>query len=406
MKFEFFVAVRYLRARRKQVIVSFVTLVSVLGVMTGVAALIVILAMYAGMTQDLQRKILGVTAHISLRARDERGIPDYRTLIRRVAAMDGVLQVSPAIYVQAFATTGTGSSGVVLKGIDPAAEDKAMAVFLRMRSGKLADLNDDRRVIMGRDLATRLGVVPGSAVTMIVPRGTLSPLGIVPRIHRYRVAGVFETGLFDLDSNWGLVSLDQGRWLSGIPPGAVQALELRVRDIYRVVEIQKQIRQALGDTLDSTNWIEMNRPLFSALKLEKWGMFLAIALIVLVAALNIVTTLILMVMEKNRDIAILRAMGATRGQIMKIFILQGLLIGFVGTALGNLLGVSLAIACDHYRWIHLDAQVYFIPFLPFQVRPEDVFLVSLCAMIISLLATIYPSRQAAAVDPVEAIRYE
>jgi len=202
------------------------------------------------------------------------------------------------------------------------------------------------------------------------------------------------------------VSLAEGRRLAGLPPDTVEALELRVRDIYRVEEIQRAVLAALGPEVSATNWIEMNKPLFSALQLEKWGMFLAIGLIVLVASLNIVTTLILMVMEKNRDIAILRAMGASAGQVMRIFICQGLLIGAVGTLLGGALGVGLSWACDRYRWIHLDPSVYSIAYLPFQVRPLDVALVAAAALVISFLATLHPARQAARIDPVEAIRYE
>ena len=252
----------------------------------------------------------------------------------------------------------------------------------------------------------KLGTHPGSMITVIVPRGTLSPMGIVPRVRRFRVVGIFETGLYDLDSAWGYISLESARKLGGIPDSAVSTIEVRIKNIYDVEKVQKQIQLLAGDDGETTNWIERNKPLFSALKLEKWGMFLAIGLIVLVAALNIVTTLIMMVMEKNRDIAILRAMGATGRQIMRIFSLQGLIIGLMGTLSGDIIGVGLAWACNRYRWIHLNAEVYSFNYLPFNIRVTDVVLVSIFAMIITWVATVYPSRQAVNIDPVEVIRYE
>lgn len=406
MRFETFIARRYLRARRKQVVISFITFISVLGVTMGVAALIIILSLYAGMSQDLQKKILGATAHLTLTPKDAPSFTGYEAMMDQAARVDGVVHVSPAVYVQALVSAGGGASGAVLKGVDPDRERGVIEQFNILKKGSFAGLESGRTVVLGREMARRLGVTVGNTVTVIVPRGTLSPLGLVPRIHRYAVVGIFETGLYDLDNTWGYVSLAEGRRLAGLPPGTAEALELRVRDIYKVEEVQRAVLAALGPGVNATNWIEMNKPLFSALQLEKWGMFLAIGLIVLVASLNIVTTLILMVMEKNRDIAILRAMGASAGQVMRIFICQGLLIGAVGTLLGGVLGVGLSWACDRYRWISLDPQVYSIAYLPFQIRPLDVALVAAAALAISFLATLHPSRQAARIDPVEAIRYE
>ncbi len=406
MKFEFFVALRYLRARRKQVVISFISLISVLGIMTGVAALIIVLSLYSGMTQDIQNKILGATAHVTVMSRDSSGIADYQAVARRLKSLPDVRQVSPAIFVQGLVSSGGFSSGIVLKGVDPKQESRIIDPYITMKWGRLAALTGGRNIVLGEQIARHLRVVPGSTVTVIVPQGTLTPMGLVPRIHRFRVVGVFETGLFDLDNNWAFLSLDQARRLAGLPPGTVQSLELRIRDIYNVTAVQDEISGMFGQVVATQNWIETNRPLFSALKLEKWGMFLAIGLIVMVAALNIITTLIMMVMEKSRDIAILRAMGATVRQIRRIFVWQGLVIGLVGTLLGAGLGVGLSLASDRYHWFHLDAQVYMIPYLPFRVSPWDVLMVSASALLISFLATLYPSRQAARIDPVEAIRYE
>ena len=406
MNFERFVARRYLRARRRQMMISFITLISILGVMTGVAALIIILSLYAGMSQDLQQRILGATSHLTVISSQPGGLRDYPRLAGRLRRLDEVTHVTPAIYVQAMVTAGGASTGIVLKGIDPASEQAALAGIVGLKSGRLAELQSGRNLFLGEQLALRLNARPGATVTVVVPKGTLTPLGIVPRVHRFRVAGMFETGLYDVDNGWAFVSLAEGQRLSGLPAGSVQALELRVRDIYAVEALQTRLARDLGDGVSVTNWIDQNRPLFAALKLEKWGMFLAIGLIVLVAALNIVTTLVMMVMEKNRDIAILRAMGASRRQVMGIFIWQGLFIGLVGTALGDLLGIGLSLAADHYRWIRLDAQVYSLPYLSFRVGWVDVLTVSAVAVLVSFLATLYPSRQAARIDPVEAIRYE
>jgi len=406
MNFERFVARRYLRARRKQMMISFITLISILGVMTGVAALIIILSLYAGMSQDLQQRILGATSHMTVISTQAGGLRTYPQLAERLRRLPEVTHVAPAIYVQALVTAGGASTGIVLKGIDPSAEQRALAGVVARKAGRLADLETGRAIFLGAELARRLGARPGAAVTVVVPKGTLTPLGIVPRVHRFRVAGMFETGLFDVDNGWAFVSLAEGQRLAGLPEGSVQALELRVRDIYGVEALQARLAGELGSEVSVTNWIDQNRPLFAALKLEKWGMFLAIGLIVLVAALNIVTTLVMMVMEKNRDIAILRAMGAGRRQIMGIFIWQGLFIGLVGTLLGDLLGIGLSLACDHYQWIRLDAQVYSLPYLSFRVGWLDVLTVSAVALLVSFLATLYPSRQGARIDPVEAIRYE
>jgi lipoprotein-releasing system permease protein len=406
MRFETFIARRYLRARRKQVMISFITFISVVGIMMGVAALIVILSLYAGMSQDLQQKILGATAHLTLTPRNSPEFRHYRDTMDRLSKVKGVVHVSPAIYVQALVSSGSTAAGAVLKGVDPVREKQVIDRFTILKKGSFSALTEGRCVVLGREMARRLGVGVGNHVTVIVPRGTLSPIGLVPRIHRYRVVGIFETGLYDLDNTWGYVSMAEGRRLAGVPDDAVEALELRVRDIYDVERVQREVMDILGPDVNATNWIEMNKPLFSALQLEKWGMFLAIGLIVLVASLNIVTTLVLMVMEKSRDIAILRAMGASARQVMRIFVWQGLLIGSVGTLLGVALGVGLSWACDRYRWIHLDPQVYSIAYLPFQIRPLDVLLVAAAALTISFLATLHPSRQAARIDPVEAIRYE
>lgn len=406
MRFELFIAMRYLRARRKQVLISFITLVSIMGIAVGCAALIFILSMYTGMSQDLQRKLLGATAHITVLPAGSRAIPDAAGVAARCREVPGVRHAVPAVYVHAMAGSGASATGMVLKGVDPSTEKALTLSFVHLRSGRFEDLSGGRKILLGVESSRRLGVGPGDPLTVIVPKGGLSPLGVMPKITRFHVAGVFETGLFDFDNTWAYVDIGQARRLEGIGDDAADAVELRVEDIYHVGELRSALKAKLGKGVDTTDWIETNRPLFAALKLEKWGMFLAIGLIVLVAALNIVTTLVMMVMEKSRDIAILRALGARKRQIMAVFIHQGLLIGAVGTVLGTALGVGVSWLCDRYRLISLDAQVYAIPWLPFQTRFLDVALVAASAMAISFAATIIPSRQAASIDPVEAIRYE
>ncbi|MBN2430328.1 MAG: lipoprotein-releasing ABC transporter permease subunit [Acidobacteria bacterium] len=405
MKFELSVAWRYLRARRKHVVLSFITLISVLGIMTGVAALIIVLSLYSGLIDDIQQKILGSTAHVTVLARSG-GLVDYEATAERISALPGVRQVSPAIFVQAMINAGPASSGVVLKGVDPAAAARNMAGHAVLQAGQWADLATGRHVILGTGLARLLAVREGAFVNLIIPQGTLSPLGMMPRIQRFRVTGIVETGLYDLDNSWAYISLQNAQPLARLDKGNVQCLEVRTTDIYDVERAQARISRALGDEYELSHWIEKNKAFFAALTMEKWSMFLAIALIIIVAALNIISTLVMMVMEKNRDIAIFRAMGATSRQIMHIFMAQGVIIGVIGALLGSALGVTLAWAADHFRWISMDAEVYLISYLPFRIGGLEVFLVAAAAVVVSFAATLYPSRQAAGIDPVEVIRYE
>jgi lipoprotein-releasing system permease protein len=406
MKFELSVAWRYLRARRKHVVISFITLISVLGIMTGVAALIIVLSLYSGLITDIQQKILGSTAHVTVLSREGGGLADYRAVGERIAALPSVRQVAPAIFVQALINAGPSSSGVVLKGMDPQTAARSMAGHAVLRDGEWSDLAGGRHVILGVGLARVLGVRSGAFVNLIIPQGTLSPLGMMPRIQRFRVTGILETGLYDLDHSWAYISLKNAQPLVRFEGDRVQCLEVRTTDIYDVESVQARIARELGDRYELTNWIEKNKAFFAALTMEKWSMFLAIGLIILVAALNIISTLVMMVMEKNRDIAIFRAMGATSRQITRIFMAQGVMIGVIGAVLGSGLGVALAWAADQYRWISMDAEVYLISYLPFRVGGLDVALVALAAVLVSFVATLYPSRQAAGIDPVEVIRYE
>ena len=406
MRFELFIALRYLKARRKQVLISFISLISVVGIAVGCAALIVILSMYSGMSKDLERKLLGATSHVTVLPSGSRHIPDAAQTAARCLAVPGVREAAPAVYVQAMAGSGGSATGVLLKGIEPLQEKRISGSFVHMRSGGFDRLPGGRNILLGVEMSKKLGVKADDVLTLIIPKGGLSPMGSMPKIVKFHVVGIFETGLFDFDNAWAYVDIAQARLLESMPPQAADAIELRVENIYDVAALRATLKQRLGRDVDTTDWIETNKPLFSALKLEKWGMFLAIGLIVLVAALNIVTTLVMMVMEKQRDIAILRALGTTRRQIMAIFINQGLSIGVVGTTLGTVLGVAAAWICDHYKLIRLDAQVYAIPWLPFDTQVWDVAVVAASALLISFLATIIPSRQAAAIDPVEAIRHE
>ena len=405
MSFERFVASRYLRARRKQVVISFITLLSVLGVTTGVAALIIVLSLYSGLITDIQQKILGATAHITLFSGTGGPLEDFERMQQRVLEVPGIAHVTPAVFVQGLVNYRSSSTGVILKGIRPAEERRLLEKRIRLHGGDWADLTDGRKIMMGDDLASSLGVPVGGFVNLIVPQGGISPLGLMPRIRKFQVVGVFHTGLYDLDHNWAYLDLEEAQRLAAIPANTVQCLEVRTDEIYEVAAMEELLDEHLNGGAVFTNWIEKNQAFFSALTLEKWSMFLAIGLIVLVAALNIITTLIMMVMEKNKDIAILRAMGATGRQIMRIFIWQGLMIGIIGAVLGSALGVGLSWAADKYQWISLDAEVYMIAHLPFRLDGWDVLLVACSAVIVSFLATLYPSRQAARIDPVEVIRY-
>ena len=409
MNFEFYVALRYLRARRKQAVVSFVTVISVIGVTAGVAALIIALSLSTGFQKEFQERILAVTSHVNLLGVGGTAISDYEAVIGRIEGVEGVVSVSPTTYGQSLLESGLRQEPAILKGIDPGRREVFNELLKNLAEGDLEEFGElppPNSIILGRDLASSLGVSVGDFVRAYVLRGELSPIGRMPRSRNFRVKAIFDSGLWEYDANWALIPLTASQEFLSLNASEASALELRIQDIYEAPDVAQKLKSLMGPGYVTTNWIELNRPLFSALKLEKLAMFVAIGLIMLVASLNIVTTLTLMVMEKNRDIAIIMAMGGTVPVITRIFMLEGLIIGVIGTVLGDVIGVVSVWYLDTYRVFQLEPKVYSIPYLPFHLNPSDLVVVSIVAVLISFLATLYPARAAARLDPVEAIRYE
>ena len=406
MSFELFIALRYLLARRRQAFISLISLISMLGVAVGVMALVIALALMTGLQGELRDRLLGATAHVYVLKAG--GLPDYDADVARLKAVSGVSGAAPAIIDKALVTTDAGSQFITIKGIDPALEGGVTDLGRSMTAGTLADLaggvDEVPGIVLGEDLAASLNVRVGGSVTLLTPSGTLSPMGMMPRPRRATVTGIYSLGIFEFDSSYGFVSLDFARRLTGKLD--VDLVQLRVADIYGAPAVAERIGADLGPDYVAQDWTEMNRSLFSALGLEKLAISITIGLIVMVAALNIVASLVLLVMEKSRDIAILKTMGTSSGVVMRIFMLQGLVIGLVGTAAGATGGVILSEVADRYKLIRIPADVYQVSYVPFVVQPLDFALVVVSAVVICFLATLYPSRQASRLDPVQALRYE
>ncbi len=407
MSFEWFVSRRYLRAKRKQKFVSLISLISVIGVAVGVMALIVVLAVYTGFTEGLRNQIIGINAHILVQ-RYGGNIDDPEELVRRVETISGVAAAAPYIYGQALITSNHNSTGVVLRGIDPGSAERVINIGKDMKTGRLKNLDQTKGrpgIVLGRELARQLDVGRGSRIRLISPNGPLSPMGILPMIRTCKVIGIFETGMFEYDSTLAFISLNTARSLTGMTRG-VDGLEVRVTDIDQAGSIAARIRKLLGRGYSVRDWMQINRNLFAALKLEKTGIFIALDLIILVAALNIISALVMVVMEKNRDIAILKSMGATTRSIMRIFFYQGAVIGLSGTMLGVVGGLGLCAILKRYKFIELPRNVYPMSTLPIQVVPSDVVIIAVSAMVITLAATLYPSWKASRIRPAEALTYE
>jgi lipoprotein-releasing system permease protein len=407
MRFELFVALRYLLARRKQAFISLISLISTLGVAVGVMALIIALALMTGLQGELRDRILGSTAHMYIWKTG--GIEDYHAEIDKVRGVPGVIGAAPAVLGKALISTEHGDAFITFKGIDPQLEPDVTDIQRTMLQGSVADVathgeEDLPGVLVGRHLAELLRASVGDTVTLTTPQGTLSPMGMIPRVRRARVAGVYSLGLYEFDSAWGYVSLEFAERMMG--KAQVDLIQAKVDDIYGAAAIAERVPQLLGAGYVSQDWTDMNAQLFSALWLEKMAMAIAIGLIVSVAALNIIASLILLVMEKSRDIAILKAMGTSSPRIMRIFMLQGLIIGTTGTAVGAILGLALCWVLDRYRLIQVPMDVYNVSYVPFVVEPLNFAVVILSAVLISFVATIYPSRQASRLDPVQALRLE
>ncbi|ABK19413.1 lipoprotein-releasing ABC transporter permease subunit [Syntrophobacter fumaroxidans] len=410
MNFELFVSLRYLFAKRRQTFISLITLISIAGVAVGVTALIVVLAVMNGFQEDLRNRILGVTSHVVVGSLTG-AMNNYPDVIAKVEKEPGVVAAAPFVYSQVMLTSGRGISGAILRGIDPLSASKVIRLQENM-IGNLADLSSPRgdadappAIILGSELAGNLGVRTGDWVTMISPTGRLTPMGQTPKSKLFQVVGMLQSGMYEYDNTLVYVDLPAAQQFLGIGD-TVTGVEIRLQDIYEAAKVSESLRERLGAPYWARDWMQMNRSLFSALKLEKVVMFVILTLIILVAAFNIVSSLIMLVMEKGRDIAILKAMGATTASIRKIFVLEGLMIGVSGTILGLLGGFGLCGILERYKFIDLPPGIYHISKLPVKIEGSDVAFIALAAIMISLIATLYPSRQAAKLDPAEALRYE
>ena len=418
MRFELFVALRYLFARRKQAFIYIISAMSVLGVAIGVAALVVVLGVYNGFTTDIRDKILGANAHIivsgplaaltappsdadfeKMRGGEAPELSGMAAVLRRINATPGVVGSTPFLYAEGMLSSPRGVKGDVLTMLD------------NLSSGSVADLNASVEgappgVLIGKELAQRLGLVVGSRVNLLSPSGQKTTAGFQPRIRPYKVAGIFQTGMFEYDSSLGFISLAAARDLLGLPSDQISGIEVTVKDVYKADTVAAALQKELGPLASVRTWMDMNANLFAALKLEKIGMFILLAMVVLIGSFSIVTTLVMLVMEKTHDIAILMSMGATKGMIRRIFMLQGTIIGVVGTLLGYVLGIGLALLLQRYQFIKLPPGVYTLDHLPILLNWVDIVVVGVSAMTLCFLATIYPARQASSLEPAEALRFE
>lgn len=409
MPFELQVALRYLTARRKQAFISVISAISILGVAVGVMALMVALGLMTGLQREIRSKILGTTAHVSIFRSGSDPFDDYRAVVDKVRAVPGVLGAAPAVYGKSLLTTATGSAVATLKGIVPAQERTVTDLAAQVEDGSLDALDAAAEalppILLGRDLAGALGVGLGDVVSVTSPQGRLTPMGMLPRVTKFRVAGTVHSGLYEFDSAWAYIPLAAAQRLFADGDRA-SLVEIRLEDIYAVGRASDAVLARLGEGYLATNWIVMNQSLFSALWLEKVAIGITIGLIVMVAALNIVATLILLVMEKHKDIAILVSMGASRAAVTRIFVLQGAIIGAIGTVAGAVLGWGACRVLDHYKLIQVPVDVYQVSYVPFTLLPQDAATVIAGALLVCFLATIHPARGAARLDPAEALRYE
>jgi lipoprotein-releasing system permease protein len=416
MKFELFVAARYLKAKRRQAVVGVVTTISIAGVAAGVAALIIALAITNGMRRDLQDRLLGSTAHVQLMRVEADGIRNWQPLLERLRQVPHVAAASPGLYEQVLVARGARDGGALIEGILPDQELTVSDLLKSATPGSVQALEPQPQdnsqpagelppIVLGNELATTVGAVVGDKVTLISPQGEMTPVGVIPKWTPFRLAGTFHSGFYQYDSTAGFVRLTDSQRLFH-EPDVLSVINFKVDNLDRAPEIGRAIEQAAGKGFQTTNWKEQNRELSKALKLEQYVTFIVIALIVIVAALNILIALTMMVMEKTRDIAVMMSFGVDPMQIRRIFLMQGLLISVIGTLVGLVLGYGASWAGGHYHFIHLSAEVYSIDTLPFAPRPLDGVIVAAVAIGISLLATLYPSQAAARILPAEALRYE
>ncbi|TSA02530.1 MAG: lipoprotein-releasing ABC transporter permease subunit [Nitrospiraceae bacterium] len=424
LPYEVFIGLRYLKAKRRNRTISFNTLISIAGVTIGVAALIATLGIMTGFKEDMQAKILGTNSHIIVTSRTGETIKGYTELADKVTAVPDVVAATPFIFKQVLLTSDTGSHGVVLRGIDVKREATVTEIAKNLKSGSLEELErlgpagkappapDGQAaepppqlpgIIIGKELALRLGVFRGDRLNVVSPVGPISALGMIPKVRGYRVAGIFEAGMFEYDSSLAYVSIKQAQEFFNMGE-AVTGIEVKVTDVFAADRTAKAIEEAIGFPYWARDWMKLNKNLFSALKMEKFMMFVLLVLVVIVASFNIVSTLTMIVVEKHREIAILKAMGATGKAVMRIFMLTGLVIGVVGTVIGIPLGYGFCWAIQEFYT--LPGDVYYLSRIPVHIKTFDVVIVGFSAILITFLATIHPCRQAARLDPAEALRYE
>ncbi|MDH3974455.1 MAG: lipoprotein-releasing ABC transporter permease subunit [Deltaproteobacteria bacterium] len=422
LPYEVFIGLRYLKAKRKQTFISIITFISIAGVMVGVMALIVVLAVMTGFQEDLRDKILGTNSHIVVTQYGE-GMHDFNDVAEKVEKVQGIVAATPFIYSQIMLTSENNVSGVVVRGIDPEREADVTKVGENMEEGSLTDLiskedaTDEKDkipgIIIGKELSRILGVFLGEEINMVSPLGNMTPMGMVPRMKKYRIVGIFDSGMYEYDTSLAYISIESAQTFFNMKD-TVTGIEVKVTDFFNAHHIAKEVRKVLGHRYLVRDWMQMNRNIFTALEMEKAVMFIILLLIILVASFNIVSTLIMVVMEKGKDIAILKSMGATSSSIMKIFLIEGMVIGVVGTLLGGAAGVilslnleNLLIAFEKSTGIKiLSPEVYYLDKIPVHVNYIDVFMIMASAIAITLFATIYPAWQASRLDPAEALRYE
>ncbi|HUA84308.1 MAG TPA: ABC transporter permease [Bryobacteraceae bacterium] len=407
--FELFIARRYLRAKRKQVVISVITVISVIGVAAGVMALVIAVAITNGFSATLQKNLLGATAAVSVEAKDPaNGIDHWEQIAAKLVKLPHVTSATPSLYDPAYISGPVRSTGVIIKGVSLAPGVPIPDALAHLKAGSLEPARESGNlpgIILGARLAEYIGAVIDKPVTLTIAEGYLGPTGWEPSFKRFIVAGIFETGFYDVDNGWAFTSLSVAQKTFGLHD-VVNAIELRLDDIYKAPEVEKEAEKVLGPNLDAITWEEQNHQILNALKTERIVTVITIGLIQIVAALNILITLVMMVMEKHRDIAILMSMGARAAQIRKIFVLEGALIGVVGTAIGLTVGYVFCYFANAYRLFPLDETVYSLAYVPFDSRWIDGLWIAGAALAVSLIATLYPARSATRIAPVEALRYE
>jgi lipoprotein-releasing system permease protein len=407
-RFELFVALRYLRAKRKQAVISVITVISIIGVAAGVMALVIALAITTGFRNTLQKNLLGISAHVYVKQRNDNGIENWRDLRKKLLAIPHVVGAAPALFAPVLLSGPRQSKGASLEGIDAAEVLSVNETLRHLKAGSLDRLKADSAlpgIILGSRLAEDIGMPLNSIVTLLSREGNLTPFAMMPSIRKFRVVGIFESGFYDFDANWAYTTLQAAQQTLSLED-VVNWIELRLDDLYLAPQVAREAEKIAGPDFVAVTWMEQNRQLFRALEIEKYVTVVTIGLIELVAALNILIALVMMVMEKHRDIAVLMSMGAKQSQIRNIFLLQGLLIGVVGTVAGLVAGYAICYFAERYRWLRLDEQVYALSYVPFEPRALDGVWIAAAAILISFLATLYPARSATKIAPAEVLRYE